>query len=210
MGSCDDEELIPALVHGSMIPMTLSEAMARQAGLQAPDCVGWYPRPGTEAAYSPSEILPGMINVDARSVHNHQNLYVAPDAGVPGRILEAEADRRHDAIMMRQEEQSAAVLRETESRAEHYHQNEMSAAAQNFANLQAVTQQLRQELMSQTRELQESKLRFARHENQVAEEREGLHRKSGRTRQSRLISLGTCFLGNSTLAIRSQMRVSLR
>ena len=67
------------------------------------------------SGYPPSEIPPGMINVDARSVHNHQNLYVAPDTGVPGRILEAEADRRHDAVMMRQEEQSAAVLRETES-----------------------------------------------------------------------------------------------
>ena len=44
MGSRDDEEVIPALVNGPMIPMTLSEAMARQAGLQAPDRVGW-PRP---------------------------------------------------------------------------------------------------------------------------------------------------------------------
>ena len=144
MSTRDEEELIPALVNGSVMPMTLSEAMARQAGLPSPDRVGWYPRPGTEAGYSPSEIPPGMINLDARSIHNHQNLFVANDTGIPGRILEAEADRRHDAIMMRQEEQSAAVLRETESRAENYHINEMSAAAQNFANLQAVAQQLRQ------------------------------------------------------------------
>ena len=193
MGTRDEEELIPALVNGSVMPMTLSEAMARQAGLQSPDRVGWYPRPGTEAGYSPSEIPPGMINLDARSVHNHQNLFVANNTGIPGRILEAEADRRHDAIMMRQEEQSAAVLRETESRAETYHQNEMSAAAQNFANLQAVTQQLRQELMSQTRELQEIKLRFARHENQVAEERESLHREFRKNKEESLDFLRDLF-----------------
>ena len=69
--------------------------------------------------------------------------------------------------MMRQEEHSSAVLRETESRAENYHQNEMNVAAKNFANLQAVTEQLRRELMSQTRELQESRLRFARRESPV-------------------------------------------
>ena len=135
-----------------------------------------------------------MINLDARSIHNHQDLFVANDTGIPGRILEAEADRRHDAIMMRQEEQSAAVLRETESRAENNHNNEMSAAAQNFANLQAVTQQLRQELMNQTKELQENKLRFARHENQVAEERESIHPE--RTRRNHLTSLEICSLGN--------------
>ena len=37
MGTRDEEELIPALVNGSVMPMTLSEAMARQAGLQSPD-----------------------------------------------------------------------------------------------------------------------------------------------------------------------------
>ena len=193
MGTRDEEELIPALVNGSVMPMTLSEAMARQAGLPSPDRVGWYPRPGTEAGYSPSEIPPGMINLDARSMHNHQNLFVANDTGIPGRILEAEADRRHDAIMMRQEEQSAAVLRETESRAENYHNNEMSAAAQNFANLQAVTQQLRQGLMSQTRELQENKLRFARHENQVAEERESIHREFRKNKEESLDFLRDLF-----------------
>ena len=203
MGTRDEEELIPALVNGSVMPMTLSEAMARQAGLPSPDRVGWYPRPGTEAGYSPSEIPPGMINLDARSVHNYQNLFVANDTGVPGRFLEAEADRRHDAIMVKQEEQSAAVLRETESRAENYHQNEMSVAAQNFANLQAVTQQLRQELMNQTRELQENKLRFARHENQVAEEREA---NSARTRRNHLTSLGICLPGNLPLVTKRQMR----
>ena len=95
--------------------------------------------------------------------------------------------------MMRQEEQSAAVLRETESRAENYHQNEMSVAAQNFANLQAVTQQLRQELMSQTRELQENKLRFARHENQVAEERESIHREFRKNKEESLDFLRDLF-----------------
>ena len=81
MGTREEEELIPALVNGSVAPMTLSEAMARQAGLPSPDRVGWYPRPGTEAGYSPSEIPPGMINLDARSVHNYQNLFVANDTG---------------------------------------------------------------------------------------------------------------------------------
>ena len=193
MGSRDDEELIPALVNGSRVPMTLSEAMARQAGLPTPDRVGWYPRAGTEAGYSPSEIPPGMVNVDARSVHNHQNLHVAQNTGTPDRILEAEADLRHDAIMMRQEEQSATELRETESRAEHYHQYEMSVAAQNFANLQAVTQQVRHEQMSQTRQLQESKLRFARHEKQVAEEREGLHREFRKNKEESLDFLRDLF-----------------
>ena len=193
MGTREEEELIPALANGSVIPMTLSEAMARQAGLPSPDRVGWYPRPGTEAGYSPSEIPPGMINLDARSVHNHQNLFVTNDTGVPGRILEAEADRRHDAIMMKQEEQSAAVLRETESRAENYHYNEMNVAAQNFANLQAVTQQLRQELLNQTRELQENKLRFARHENQVAEERESIHREFRKNKEESLDFLRDLF-----------------
>ena len=44
MGTRDEEELIPALANGSVMPMTLSEAMARQAGLPSPDRVGWYPR----------------------------------------------------------------------------------------------------------------------------------------------------------------------
>ena len=193
MGARDDEELIPALVNGSVLPMTLSEAMARQAGLSSPDRVGWYPRPGTQDGYSPSEIPAGMVNLDARSVHHHQNLYVSQDTGVPARILEAEADRRHAAILFRQEEQSAAMLRETESRAENYHNNEMSAAARNFANLQAVTQQLRQELMNQTRELQECKLGFARHENQVAEERESLNREFRRNKEESLDFLRNLF-----------------
>ena len=60
MGTRDEEELIPALVNGSVMPMTLSEATARQAGLPSPDRVGRYPRPGTEAGYSPSEIPPGI------------------------------------------------------------------------------------------------------------------------------------------------------
>ena len=148
MANNDDEELIPALANGAMIPMSLSEAMARQSGLPSPDRVGWYPR----------------------SIHRHQNLFVAPEVGPSARQLEAEADRRHDAVMLRQ-------LRETESRAESYHQNEMSTATQNFASLQAVTQQLRQELMSQTRELQENKLRFVRRESQAAEEREAANRE---------------------------------
>ena len=134
-----------------------------------------------------------MANVHARSTHNHQNLFLAPNTGAPDRTLEAEADRRHDAIMMRQEEQSAAVLRETESRAEHYHRREMSAAARNFANLQAVAQQLRQELLSQARELQESKLTFARRENQVAEEREGLHRELRKNEEESLDFLRDLF-----------------
>ena len=50
----------------------------------------------------------------------------------------------------------------------------MIIATQNFASLQAIIQQLRQELMNQTREFQENKLMFARHENQVAEERESI------------------------------------
>ena len=104
-------------------------------------------------------------------------MFVAPGVGPSARQLVAEADRRHDAVMLRQQEQSARVLRETQSRAESYHQNEMSTAAQNFASLQAVTQQLRQELMSQTRELQENKLRFVRHESQAAEEREAANRE---------------------------------
>ena len=84
MGTRDEEELIPALVNGSVMPMTLSEAMARQAGLPSPDRVGWYPRPGTEAGYSPSEIPPGMINLDARSVHNYQNLWRTTQAYLAG------------------------------------------------------------------------------------------------------------------------------
>ena len=51
----------------------------------------------------------------------------------------------------------------------------MSAAAQNFANLQDYNRRLTEELMSQTRELQESKLRHARLEHQAAEEREQLN-----------------------------------
>ena len=69
----------------------------------------------------------------------------------------------------------------------------MSVAAQNFANLQAVTQQLRQELMSQTRELQENKLRFARHENQVAEERESIHREFHKNKEESLDFLTNLF-----------------
>ena len=69
----------------------------------------------------------------------------------------------------------------------------MSAAVQNFANLQAVTQQLRQELMSQTRELQENKLRFARHENQVAEERESIHREFRKNKEESLDFLRDLF-----------------
>ena len=206
MGTREEEELIPALANGSVAPMTLSEAMARQAGLPSPHRVGWYPRPGTEAGYSPSEIPPGMINLDARSVHNYQNLFVTNDTGVPGRILEAEADRRHDAIMMKQEEQSAAVLRETESRAENYHYNEMNVAAQNFANLQAVTQQLRQELLNQTRDFRKTSLGSLGMKIRLQKNGKAFIASSARIRRNRSISLGICLQENLTLVIGRLMR----
>ena len=47
--------------------------------------------------------------------------------------------------------------------------------------------------MSQTRELQENKLRFARHENQVAEERESLHREFRKNKEESLDILRDMF-----------------
>ena len=89
--------------------------------------------------------------------------------------MKAEAERRHSEAIAVQAAQAERRLRETESRAESVRSRTMSAAAQNFANLQDYNRHLTEELMSQTRELQESKLRHARLEHQAAEEREQLN-----------------------------------
>ena len=52
----DDAELIPALVDGTVIPVRLSEAMVRVAGLPSPVRVGWFPGADTMNGYSPSKI----------------------------------------------------------------------------------------------------------------------------------------------------------
>ena len=92
MDSNSEEELLPAVINGTMVPMSLSEAMAVQSGVANPDRVGWYPTPGTASGFSPAQTPPpssAVVNVDARSIHH--GLVVNPGASQ----VKAEAERRH-------------------------------------------------------------------------------------------------------------------